>query len=91
MGRITNNYNLVYYHFFSVLVKNEHKLNITKWTLGFPVGSDSKESTCNAGDPGLIAGSGRSPEEGNGYPLQYSSLENPKNRGAWWAPVVHGV
>ena len=91
MGRITNNYNFVYYHFFSVLVKNEHKLNITKWTLGFPGGSDSKESTCNAGDPSLIGGSGRSPEEGNGYPLQYSSLENPKNRGAWWAPVVHGV
>ena len=39
-----------------------------------------------AGDPGLTPGSGRSPEEGNGYPLQYSCLENAMDRGAWWAP-----
>ena len=44
---------------------------------GFPVGSDSKESACNAGDPGSIPGSGRSPGEGNGNPLWYSCLENP--------------
>ena len=43
-------------------------------------GSDSKESTCNAGDPGLIPGSGRSPGEGNGYPLQYSCLENSMHK-----------
>ena len=43
---------------------------------GFPDGSDVKESSCNAGDPGLIPGLGRSPEEGKGYPLQYSGLEN---------------
>ena len=43
---------------------------------GFPGGSDSKESAYSAGDPGLISGSGRSPKEGNGYPLQYSCLEN---------------
>ena len=42
----------------------------------FPGGSDGKESACNAGDPGLIPGSGRSPGEGNGNPLQYSCLEN---------------
>ena len=42
------------------------------------------------GDPGLIPGSGRSPGEGNGNPLQYSCLENPMDRGAWWA-TVHGV
>ena len=59
-------------------------------SLGFPGGSDSKESACNAGDPGSIPGSGRSPREGNGYPLLYSCLENSKDRGAWWA-VVHGV
>ena len=53
-------------------------------------GSDSKESTCDSGDPGLIVGSGRSPGEGNGYPLQYSCLENAIDRGAWWA-TVHGV
>ena len=59
-------------------------------SLGFPGGSDSKESAYNAGDLGSIPGSGRSPGEGNGYPLQYSCLENPMDRGAWWA-IVHGV
>ena len=53
-------------------------------------GSDSKASACNAGDPGSIPGSGRSLGEGNGNPLQYSCLENPMDRGAWWA-TVHGV
>ena len=57
---------------------------------GFPSGSDGKESACNARDLGLIPGWGRSPEEGNGNPLQYSCLENPMDRGAWWA-AVHGV
>ena len=57
---------------------------------GFPGGSDSKESVHNAGDPGSIPGFGRSPGEGNGYPLQYSFLENPIDRGSWWA-TVHGV
>ena len=57
---------------------------------GFPGGSDSKESICKAGDPGSILGLGRSPGEGNGYPLQYSFLENPIDRGSWWA-TVHGV
>ena len=56
----------------------------------FPGGSDGKESACNAGDLGLIPGWGRSPGEGNGYPLQYSCLENPIDRGAWQA-TVHGV
>ena len=45
--------------------------------LGFPGGSDSKESACDVGDLGSIPGSGRSPGEGNGNPLQYSCLENP--------------
>ena len=58
--------------------------------LGFLCVSDGKESACNAGDLGLIPGSGRSPEEGNGYPLQYSHLENSMDRGAWQA-TVHGV
>ena len=51
---------------------------------------DGKESACNAGDSGLIPGSRRSPGEGNGNPLQYSCLENPMDRGAWWA-TVHWV
>ena len=55
-----------------------------------PGGSDSEGSDCNAGDPGSIPGSGRSPGEGNGNPLQYSCLENPMDRGAWWA-TLHGV
>ena len=58
--------------------------------LGFPGGSDGKASACIAGDPGLIPGSGRSPGEGNGSPLQYSCLENSVDEGAWEA-TVHGV
>ena len=58
--------------------------------MGFPGGSDGKESACSAGDLGLISGSGRSPEEGNSYPLQYSGMENYMDRGAWHA-TVHGV
>ena len=58
--------------------------------MGFPGGSDGKESPCSAGDTGLIPGSGRFPGEGNGYPLQYFCLENPMYKGAWWA-TVHGV
>ena len=57
---------------------------------GFPGGSDIKVSACNAGDPGSVPGSGRSPGEGNGNPLQYSCLENSMDGGAWWA-TVHGV
>ena len=56
----------------------------------FPGGSEVKESACNAGDLGSIPGSGRSPGEGNGKPLQYSCLENPMDGGAWWA-TVHRV
>ena len=52
--------------------------------MGSPGGSDGKESACNAGDPGSIPGSGRSPREGSGYPLQYSCLEKSMDRGAWW-------
>ena len=58
--------------------------------MDFPGGSDGKASAYSAGDPGLIPGSGRSPGEGNGNPLQYSCLENPMDRGAWRA-TVHGV
>ena len=58
--------------------------------MGFPGGSDGKESACNAENLGLILGLGRSPGEGNGYPFQYSCLGNPMDRGAWWA-TVRGV
>ena len=59
-----------------------------KWE--FPSSSIGKESACNAGDPGLIAGSEKSPGEGNGNPLQYSCLDNPIDGGAWQA-TVQGV
>ena len=58
--------------------------------VGFPGGSDSKESACSAGDLGLIPGFGRSPGEGNSHPLKYSGLENSMDRGPWQA-TVHGV
>ena len=58
--------------------------------MGFPGGSDSKESAFSAGDPSLIPESGKSPGEGNGNPLQYSCLENSMDREAWRA-TVHGV
>ena len=53
-------------------------------------GSDGKESACNTGDLGSIPESGRSPGEGKGNPRQYSCLENPTYREAWWA-TVHGI
>ena len=56
----------------------------------FPGDSADKESACNAGDPGSIPGSGRSPGEGNWKLVQYSCLENSMDRGAWQA-IVHGV
>ena len=58
--------------------------------MGFPGGSDNKQSACNAGDQGSIPGLGRPPGEGNGNPLQYYCLENPVDRGAMRA-TVHGV
>ena len=58
--------------------------------MGFPGGSEGTASAYNAGDLGSIPGSGRSPGEGNGSPLQYSGLENAMDRGAWWA-TVHRV
>ena len=63
-------------------------ITIKRW--GFPGGSDGKESACNAGDLGSIPGLGKSPEEGNGYPLLYSCLGNPMDKGAWQG-TVHGV
>ena len=57
---------------------------------GFPHSSVGIESACNAGDLSSVPGLGRSPGEGNGYPLQYSCLENPMDSGGW-QPTVHGV
>ena len=71
-------------------ILEEHKhLVLSRARLDFPGDSDGKASAYNAGDPGSIAGSGRSPGEGNSNPLQYS-LRITMDRGAWWA-TVHGV
>ena len=58
--------------------------------MGFPGGSDGKESACNAGDLGSIPGLGRYLGEGNGYPLQFSCLENPVDRETWRA-TAHAI
>ena len=65
-------------------------MNKLSMVLGFPGGSDGKESACNAGVTGLVPGLGRSPGERNGNPLQYSCLGNSMDRGAW-GTTVHGV
>ena len=72
---------------------NSKEVNVTVNELGFPGGAVVKNPPANAGKAGDMAsipGSGRSPGEGKGYPLQYSCLENSMDRGAWWA-IVHGV
>ena len=71
------------------VAKSQTRLNDFHFS-SFPGDPDHKESACNAGGLGLIPGSGRSPGEGNGYPLQYSCLENFMDRGAWQV-TVHGV
>ena len=70
------------------LTPSRHLLSNTifdLWLLGFPGGSDSKESAFNVGDPSSISGLGRTTREENGNTLQYSCLGNPMDRGAWWA------
>ena len=64
--------------------------SLLQYRQGFPGGSAVKNPPADAGDVGLIPGSGGSPGEGNGDPLQYSCLENPMGRGDWWA-IVHEV
>ena len=65
-------------------------MKISELSMGFSGRLVGKESPCNAGDPGLIPRLGKSPREGNGYPLQYSYLENSMDRGALQA-IVYGV
>ena len=70
-------------------VENKN-IKILTSEMGFPGGSDGKDAACDAGNPGSIPGSGKSPGQANGNPLQYSCLENPMDRGAWRA-TVHRV
>ena len=72
------------------MVLKDFALAFSNVSMDFPGGSDGKGSTYNAGDPGSIPGTGRSPREGNGNPLQPSRLENPMDRRVWQA-TVHGV
>ena len=69
---------------------NNHLIIVYGHLIIFPGDSDSKDSASNAGDPGSIPGSGRSPGGGNSNPLQYSCLQNPMDGGAWRTPI-HGV
>ena len=64
-------------------MKKKKKKPDDSTNVGFPSGSEVKASASNAGNPRSIPGSGRSPGEGNGNPLQYSCLENPMDGGAW--------
>ena len=66
-----------------MIYNNKYVFSLCLFLGGFPGGSEVKASAWNAGDPGLIPGSGRSPGEGNGNPLHYSCLENPMEGGAW--------
>ena len=83
---------ILFSHFLPFACDNfsHARIAYTQYDMGFPGGSDGKESACNAGDPGLIPGWGISPGGERCNPLQYSCLENPMNRGAWWA-TVRGV
>ena len=74
---------------FSFLPNNPHLMVTTSDILSWPCLS-GKQFAYSAGDLGSIPGSGRSPGEGNGNPLQYSCLENPMDKGAWQA-TVHGI
>ena len=67
----------------SIPIRCSVNVHLLEVGMGFPGGSDGKESACSAGDPGLIPRSGRS-TEGNAYSLQYFSLENSIDRGVWW-------
>ena len=80
-------YTVPWPHFQSCLTSVSKDLRDSE---GFPGGSGVKNPPANAGDMGLIPGSGRSPGKGNGNPVQYSCLENSMGRGAWW-DVVHAM
>ena len=82
-----------YYNCFKGLLEPQSRYKLMKrfsYLWSSPGGPDGRESACIVGDQGSIPGSGRFPGEGNGYPLQYSCLENFLGRGAWWA-AVHDV
>ena len=83
-AKITINYLCTLFHY---IFMSAYDLSSILPSTCFPGGSDGKASACIAGDLGLIPGSGRSPGEGNGNPLQYSCLENSMDKGAWQATI----
>ena len=87
LGRTGYSEKKVQFHFGSKRDRTSDGFDARCFVLGFPSGSDGKESGCNVGNASWIPGSGRSPREENGNPLQYSCLENPMDGGAWWARV----
>ena len=70
------------------LLREPYRCRTVIRQVGFPAGSDCKESACNVRDLGSMPGLGRFPGEGNGYPLQYSGLENSRDREAWRVTVL---
>ena len=76
----------IYTERYFIIIDNYFKHPLLR--MGFPGGSDGRESPCSVEEPCLIPGSGRSPREGNGYPLQYSCLDNSMDRGAWKALLL---
>ena len=84
-------FSLIIYLHFNMWIEVKKLISPDFRVVGFPGRSEVKVSACNAGDLGSIPGLGRSPGEGNGNPFQYSCLENPMDRGAWWPTTVHGV
>ena len=82
----TTDKTLVVLQFCHYILIKEDRLN--EFIGGFPAGSNGKESACKAGDAGSVPALGGSPGEAHGDSLQYSCLENPVDRGAWWA-IVH--
>ena len=79
-----------YYYICYIYIYITHILKLPYFQVWLYQWLSGKESACNAGDMGSIPGLWRFPGEGNGKPLQYSCLENPMERGAWWA-IVHGI
>ena len=86
----TPNIHKLIYKLSQRLLRQKHKIVYLQIYYGLPGGSAVKDLPDNAGDAGLIPGSGRSPGEGNGNPPQYSCLGNPMDRGDWWG-ILYGV
>ena len=82
--------NFIWVHIFLFSTSSSYFSSYLYVFVGFPSGSDGKESACNVEDLGSVPGLGRSPGEGKGYPLEYSGLENCMDGGDWQA-TVHGV